>query len=66
MTIKLKVTLEDLYTGKDMQVKYTRNTICPHCRGSGADDPNDVKTCIKCNGQGMVIETRRIGPGFVQ
>jgi DnaJ-class molecular chaperone len=50
MTIKLKVSLEDLYQGKDMQVKYTRNTICPHCRGSGADDPNDVKTCTKCNG----------------
>ena len=46
----VKVSLEDLYSGKDMQVKYTRNTICPHCRGTGADDPSDVKTCTKCNG----------------
>jgi len=50
MTIKIKVSLEDLYNGKDMEVKYTRNTICPHCRGSGADDPDDVQTCPKCGG----------------
>ena len=40
--------------------------ICPHCRGSGADDPEDVHVCEKCNGQGVVTETKRLGPGFVQ
>lgn len=52
MSIKIKVSLANLYNGKDMNIKYTRSTICPHCRGSGADDPDDVKTCQKCNGQG--------------
>ena len=66
MTIKLKVSLEDLYNGKDMEIKYTRNTICPHCRGSGADNPDDVEECPKCKGKGIVIETRHLGPGFVQ
>ena len=66
MTVKLKVSLEDLYKGKDMQVKYTRKTICPHCRGSGADDPDHVETCTKCKGQGVVIEKKQIAPGFVQ
>lgn len=50
MTIKIKVSLEDLYNGKSMNVKYTRSTLCPHCRGSGADDPSDIETCTKCNG----------------
>lgn len=49
-----------------MEIKYTRNTLCPHCRGTGADDPDDIKTCPKCNGQGVVMETQRLGPGFVQ
>jgi DnaJ-related protein SCJ1 len=50
MTIKVKVSLEDLYNGKEMEVKYTRQIICPHCRGSGADNPEDVKTCPHCKG----------------
>ena len=49
-TIKIRLSLEDLYSGKDMRVPYMRNTICPHCRGSGADDPSDIKTCDKCGG----------------
>lgn len=66
MTFKLRVSLADLYNGRDMEVKYTRSTICPHCRGSGADNPDDVKPCPKCDGQGHVIQTQRLGPGFVQ
>ena len=57
MTIKIKVPLKDLYSGKDMEVKYTRSTICPHCRGGGAENPEDIETCTKCNGQGVVMQT---------
>ena len=42
MNIELKVRLEDVYSGKEMEVKYTRNTLCPHCRGTGAEDPEDI------------------------
>jgi len=40
--------------------------MCPHCRGSGADSHEDVTTCNRCNGQGIVIERHQIAPGFVQ
>jgi DnaJ-related protein SCJ1 len=30
--------------------------LCPHCRGTGADDPDDVHTCHKCNGSGHIIK----------
>ena len=66
MGIKIKVPLEDLYNGKEMSVKYTRKMICPHCRGSGADDPSHVKNCPKCGGRGVTIEKHQIMPGFVQ
>ncbi len=39
--------------------------ICPHCRGSGADSPEDVHVCDHCKGHGVVTETKRLGPGFV-
>jgi DnaJ-related protein SCJ1 len=64
--IKVKVSLEDLYNGKEMEVKYTRNIICPHCRGSGANNPEDVKECPKCRGQGVIIREQQLAPGFVQ
>lgn len=40
--------------------------ICPHCRGSGADDDADVEVCKKCRGSGTITEQKRLGPGFVQ
>lgn len=66
MRIKLKVSLEDLYNGKEFDFKYTRKIICPHCRGSGAESENDIKPCTKCKGQGVVLETRQIAPGYIQ
>lgn len=55
MNINAKCTLEDFYNGKEMDIKYTRQTICPHCRGSGADDPDDVQECPDCGGKGYTI-----------
>jgi len=63
--IEVQVTLEDLYNGKDIEVLQRRQTLCPKCRGSGAKDPNDVKTCPVCDGQGFRVVTQRLGPGFV-
>jgi DnaJ-class molecular chaperone len=57
--------LEELYAGKEQEVTYNRKIICPHCRGSGADDPNDVKKCTKCDGKGHTIQKQQIAPGFV-
>jgi len=44
------LTLEELYSGKEHEVTYNRKVICPHCRGSGADDPSHVTKCPQCNG----------------
>lgn len=66
LRINIKVSLNDLYNGKEFDFKYTRNIICPHCRGTGADSEHDIKTCTKCNGQGMILERRQIAPGYVQ
>ena len=38
------------------KITYARQVLCPHCRGSGADNPEDVQTCKVCKGQGVVME----------
>ena len=65
INLKIKVTLEELYQGQDFEVTYNRKVICPHCRGSGADDPDDVKECPKCGGKGQILTKKQLAPGFV-
>lgn len=38
MGIKLVLTLEDLYKGKDLIGTIFKKTACPHCLGSGAQN----------------------------
>jgi len=64
--IEIQVTLEDLYNGKEIEILQKRQILCTHCRGTGADDPNDVKTCKTCGGSGTRVVEQKIGPGFVQ
>jgi len=66
LRIKLQVTLEDLYNGKDFEVLQRRQVLCPHCRGTGAENSDDVSTCPDCGGSGTKVVTQKLGPGFVQ
>lgn len=66
LMIKIRISLEDIYNGKEITIFLTKQTICPHCRGSGADNPDDVKTCPECNGTGYTIKKQQIAPGFYQ
>lgn len=66
LPIKIPVTLEDIYNGKEIDIFHTKQVVCPHCRGSGADDPDDVETCPVCRGQGYTLKKQQIAPGFYQ
>jgi|EP00161_Ancyromonas_sigmoides_P012477 DnaJ-related protein SCJ1 len=66
VTVKLPVSLADIYLGREMEVAFQKQVLCPGCRGSGAENPNDVETCSVCKGQGVIIQHRQLGPGFVQ
>jgi DnaJ-class molecular chaperone len=48
--LKIKLTLEDIYNGRELPVTYYKMAICPHCRGSGADNPEDITVCNDCGG----------------
>lgn len=62
----LRTTLEDIYFGKQMEIKYTKQGLCPHCRGSGAEDIESIIKCTECNGQGFVMKRYQVGFGFYQ
>lgn len=57
--LPLSVSLEMLYNGGVIETAHKKRVIC--------DSWSDCeKKCSKCGGRGVVIQTRRLGPGFVQ
>jgi len=42
MAAQLDVSLEDLYNGKEAEVKVERHRICSKCNGVGGTDPSAV------------------------
>eukprot|EP00744_Colponema_vietnamica_P000383 GILI01000678.1.p2 GENE.GILI01000678.1~~GILI01000678.1.p2 ORF type:complete len:432 (-),score=173.40 GILI01000678.1:570-1865(-) len=58
----ITVTLEDIYNGKTTKLAVNKDVICSGCEGKGGDS---VKECTSCNGQGVKIAIRQIGPGMI-
>lgn len=62
---QLKVSLEELYNGATRQLSVQKNVICDSCDGIGGK-PGSVQKCTNCNGSGVDVKLRQIGPGMVQ
>ncbi len=63
--MRLRVDFMDAVNGKDEEVSFDFDDDCPHCHGSGADSPSDVKTCTTCGGRGSVTRQTRSLFGMV-
>jgi DnaJ homolog subfamily A member 2 len=61
----LKVSLEDLYMGKTTKLSLNKNVKCPTCQGRGGKE-GAVKTCSSCNGSGVRLIVRQLGPMIQQ
>eukprot|EP00262_Sarcandra_glabra_P010834 TRINITY_DN2632_c1_g1_i1.p1 TRINITY_DN2632_c1_g1~~TRINITY_DN2632_c1_g1_i1.p1 ORF type:complete len:418 (+),score=88.84 TRINITY_DN2632_c1_g1_i1:291-1544(+) len=61
----LKVSLEDLYNGTSKKLSLSRNVLCPKCKGKGSKSGASGR-CFGCQGSGMKITARQIGPGMIQ
>lgn len=62
---QLKVSLEELYNGAIRQLAVQKNVICDGCKGIGGKE-GSVQKCDNCNGTGVDVKLRQIGPGMVQ
>ena len=57
--MRLKIDFMDAVNGKDEEISFDFDDDCPHCHGSGAESPSDVKTCSTCSGRGTVTRQTR-------
>jgi len=63
---ELTVSLEDLYKGKTTKLAVTRNVICTTCSGSGTKSGVSAGKCKGCDGRGIKLIVRQLGPGMIQ
>ena len=63
MSLILKLTLEEIFTGVKKTYKYSRNVSCNECDGHGGYDHHD---CPDCNGSGLRTQVFQTPMGYVQ
>lgn len=63
---QLPVPLQAFYCGKVIKLAVTRQRLCSKCGGSGSKIANADVKCKDCNGRGVRMVTRQLGPGFIQ
>ena len=61
----LKIDFMDAVNGKDQTITFDFDDDCPHCHGTGAESPSDIKTCPTCHGTGAVTRQKRTLFGMV-
>ena len=66
ITLKIQASLEDVYKGREIRFSIVKKVICSHCRGSGADNSDDVAKCDMCEGRGIYTRRVQVAPGFIQ
>ena len=50
----LTISLEEAYTGKKQDIKFSTSEKCNTCSGSGSKPGHDVGSCSMCGGHGQV------------
>ena len=50
----LSITLEEAYTGKKQDIKFSTSEKCDTCKGSGSKPGHNVSSCSMCGGHGQV------------
>jgi len=59
----LKISLKEFYTGTVRHIRLKKNIICPVCKGKGGYGVTD---CDSCDGKGVKVTIRQLGPGMIQ
>ena len=57
--VRVSVTLAEVVTGAQRQVRFDAVSVCESCRGNGAQPGTPIRTCETCGGAGQVREMRR-------
>jgi molecular chaperone DnaJ len=60
---EVEITLAEVVTGAQRQVRFEAVSTCEHCRGNGAEPGTPIRTCETCGGAGRVQQVRRTAFG---
>ncbi len=64
--IKMTISFEEACFGVEKEINLQREEECTRCAGTGAKSKNDIKTCSKCSGRGVVSSVQQTILGRVQ
>lgn len=66
--LEMAVSLDfmDAVSGTEKELSFTKQAVCRHCSGQGAEPGSEVKTCGTCNGLGQVRRLQRTILGNIQ
>lgn len=57
----LNVSLADVFIGATKEIKYSIDSICTTCHGTGTKDGSPTPKCSTCQGSGFTFRTVRMG-----
>jgi molecular chaperone DnaJ len=55
----LTISFEEAIGGVDKEIEFTRDELCPACKGSGAEPGTSPTRCATCKGTGEVRQVRQ-------
>ncbi len=56
--VTITLSFEDAARGGEKELAITNYIACEGCGGSGAKSKNSIKTCMTCQGQGQIYQSR--------
>jgi len=62
----MRVSLEDFYNGRTTKLGYRKSILCAGCGGLGCYKASSLRTCKDCQGTGVKLTLRQLGPGMIQ
>lgn len=62
----VRINFMDAINGIKITLPITYDEACPHCHGSGAEDPSAIQTCPYCGGSGATVVQQRTIFGVMQ
>jgi molecular chaperone DnaJ len=57
--LRLRLDLEECFTGVERDINVDTATLCDRCRGSGTAPGTSTRTCDTCDGQGEIQSVQR-------
>ncbi|MFX0168512.1 MAG: molecular chaperone DnaJ [Candidatus Hodarchaeota archaeon] len=55
----VQINLKEAATGVEKEIKFTRDELCLHCQGSGAEPGTPLNTCPQCQGRGELRQVQQ-------